>query len=80
MGAANKNIGDAFLLVWRLPTLTIFENDDISIKRSITDICDLSVISFIKIIGRINRNQGLLKYRKDSRIALRLKNYRVKLK
>ncbi len=29
LGAANKNIGDAFLLVWRAPTFMVYEDNNI---------------------------------------------------
>lgn len=53
-GAANKNIGDAFLLVWKMPEdkYTIDESDnsvDFKDKSYISILADFSLISFMKI-------------------------------
>ena len=54
-GAPNKNIGDAFLLVWKLPE-ELVESDEAGNKWPKMDvanrqIADMTVISFIKIIA-----------------------------
>ncbi|KAF8821394.1 adenylate and guanylate cyclase catalytic domain-containing protein [Cardiosporidium cionae] len=56
-GSANKNIGDAFLVVWKLPDKDITEvsRDQLRNCTMISKMADLSVIAFLKIIARINR-------------------------
>ena len=79
LGSANKNIGDAFLLVWKLPDLS---EDLLAIteeKRKVTDICDLAVFSFLKIIGKLNRHPRILQYRTHPKLVSRFKDYKVKL-
>lgn len=53
LGAANKNIGDAFLLVWKLPDdkVDISEDNTIEYKdpRYVSVISDFAVLSFMKI-------------------------------
>lgn len=65
-GAANKNIGDAFLLVWRFPNKVIEgsgQNLSLIECQATSNIADLSLISFLKIIAKINKSRVLLKYR-----------------
>lgn len=54
-GAANKNIGDAFLLVYKFPedTVTALPGGVLELKRCRTtkNIADMSLISFLKIIA-----------------------------
>jgi hypothetical protein len=62
LGAANKNIGDAFLLVWK------FQDGDIRRTKSggveldtksvyVQEVADLSLISFIKINIKVARDK-----------------------
>jgi len=82
-GAANKNIGDAFLLVWKIP------DDMISYDRSgnavledtiyVQNMVDFSLMSFCKIYARINRDPTLLRYGQHAGLNARIPNYRVKM-
>lgn len=67
MGAANKNIGDAFLLVWKIPGELYNIDDDNSIffkdEDYISKLCDMSLICFVKIQVKLNREPKILKYR-----------------
>jgi len=53
LGAANKNIGDAFLLVWKLPDDKVDIADDNSIEykdpKYASLISDFATLSFMKI-------------------------------
>jgi hypothetical protein len=68
-GSANKNIGDAFLLVWKMPKdkYTIDQDDQIMWlhERYASIQCDFALMSFIKIIVKINKDPKILKYRYD---------------
>lgn len=60
LGAANKNIGDAFLLVWKFPDELILKDDlgHMSLSRETKKasiIADLALFSFLKIIAKINK-------------------------
>ena len=82
-GAANKNIGDAFLLVWK------FNDDDVEIDEEgelvtkqnhrVAQLADMSVISFLKIIADIRKSHKLEKYSYNKEILAKLPNYQVKL-
>ena len=81
-GAANKNIGDAFLLVWKIPK--DFENplknaSRFSVPYELTVVADLAVIAFLKILARINSDKVLLSYRSNPELKERLPNYSVKM-
>lgn len=79
LGSANKNIGDAFLLVWKLPDMAEdILKDQIEMRR-VTDICDLAVFSFLKIIGKLNRHPRILQYRTHPKLISRFKDYKVRL-
>ena len=68
-GAANKNIGEAFLLVWKLPeTAKALSEDDSegdfdpmdTIDTAQTKVlADLSVISFVKVIAAVAKSSEL---------------------
>ncbi|CAK87607.1 unnamed protein product (macronuclear) [Paramecium tetraurelia] len=82
MGAANKNIGDAFLLVWKTrPETYSFEEDNViwHDKQYISILSDCALISFMKIQCKINREPKILAYRQDKRLQARMDNYKVKI-
>jgi len=84
-GSANKNIGDAFLLVWKFPK-TIFP-DDISSSSSLVDdkrrdvetVADKALASFITIIGALRRSARLHRYRGNKALNERIANFEVKM-
>mmetsp|Transcript_156891 Transcript_156891/g.273078 ORF Transcript_156891/g.273078 Transcript_156891/m.273078 type:complete len:942 (+) Transcript_156891:140-2965(+) len=69
-GSPNKNIGDAFLLVWRLSGLN---------PRKQQRLADMSLVSFVKIIAQINKSPLLAEYRSHPKLVKRLPNYRVRM-
>jgi len=69
-GAPNKNIGNAFLLVWRLAA----HSPDKQHK-----LADMSMMSFIKIIAEINKSRVLAVYRGHPGLLQRLPNFRVQM-
>jgi class 3 adenylate cyclase len=81
-GSANKNIGDAFLLVWKFED-EFTDNTDgaLSLKNinAVNQICDMALISFIKILGAVHKSFKLDKYRKNEGLNKRIKNYCVKM-
>lgn len=62
-GSANKNIGDAFLLVWKLPASIVritAENELITRKQTaINNFADLALLSFVKILVHIKKSYSL---------------------
>jgi len=81
-GSANKNIGDAFLLVWKIPdSQIVIKNKELTVKntRIIRNLADFSLMSFLKIFAKIQKDRGLMEYRKNQELCDRLPNYRVKM-
>ena len=76
LGVPNKNVGDAFLLVWKIPESELFYNHkgayQISDSYIVNNMADCSLIAILKIICKINREPSILAYRKDEAINLRL--------
>lgn len=62
-GAANKNIGDAFLLVWKFPQEDIEYDDEgqpqLKDTESVKGFADMALVSFLKIIAKVNRSLKL---------------------
>lgn len=82
-GAANKNIGDAFLIAWKFENTDFaIENDCIvrnpgSIKAFVYP--DIALLSIVKVLIRINRDSNVLSYRSNAKLLKRMPNYSVKM-
>ena len=82
-GQANKNIGDAFLLVWKLKlkdSQNIIQNitdEEISAENSL--IADMALFSFIKIVAKINKYAHMLEYNRSVYLKARIPNYSVSM-
>jgi len=70
LGAPNKNMGDSFLLIWRLGDLE---------PEKQTQLADMAMMSHMKIIGAVNTSPVLAEYRGHPGMLQRMKNYRVQL-
>ncbi|CAK0877027.1 unnamed protein product, partial [Prorocentrum cordatum] len=70
-GAANRNIGDAFLIVWRL-----HENAATWQRQKLGD---MSVISLAQIVAAVNKSAVLQDYREHPGLVARLPGYRVRV-
>lgn len=82
VGNANKNIGDAFLLVWKIPDQEVENTPDgmkLNRTKMVKSLCDLAIISYIKTIARLNSYPQILKYNSNPKIGARIANYRVKM-
>ena len=84
-GSANKNIGDAFLLVWKFDEKKgelLQDDDGLVINRnskSAQQRADMSIIAFLKIIAKVNKLTHLVQYSRDTRILQRMPNYKVRM-
>jgi HD-like signal output (HDOD) protein len=70
LGACNKNIGEAFLLVWKFPEDLIIKDNfgDLHVdqtRKEVEVIADLALFSFLKIIAKINKLTHILEYSRD---------------
>lgn len=78
-GSANKNIGDAFLIVWKFPHLEKEpENIEVEVdpmerlkkadEKLNSQIADQAVLGYLHIIKKINKSQKILSYRYNNEI------------
>eukprot|EP00419_Tripos_fusus_P000885 CAMPEP_0172671918 /NCGR_PEP_ID=MMETSP1074-20121228/11217_1 /TAXON_ID=2916 /ORGANISM="Ceratium fusus, Strain PA161109" /LENGTH=891 /DNA_ID=CAMNT_0013489031 /DNA_START=403 /DNA_END=3078 /DNA_ORIENTATION=- len=70
LGASNKNLGDGFMLVWRMGGLDAG-------PRART--AELSVISFVQIVSAVTRDEQLAAFREHPMLLARLGKRRVGL-
>lgn len=70
LGAPNKNVGDAFLLIWRLSGVPVGRQ---------TKLADMALMSFVRIIVAMNTSPVLAEYRKHPGMQQRVKNFRVQM-
>lgn len=83
-GAANKNIGDAFLLVWKLPDEDTMWNDklkNIVVKPTVRSgqTAEMAMLAFLKCFAGINKSRNLYKYRSYPELNRKMPNYSVKM-
>jgi class 3 adenylate cyclase len=83
-GAANKNIGDAFLMVWKIPEDLMYVNNEnqlivIDQPEVVNQIADMSLLAFVKIILEVKKSPKIEKYNKHKGLQQRLPNYSVKM-
>jgi class 3 adenylate cyclase len=84
LGAANKNIGDAFLLVWKFNSDEFYLDNEDQIVRNPASLRasylpDLTLLSFLKILAKCNKDPVILKYRNNQKLLQRMPNYEVKM-
>ena len=82
LGAPNKNVGDAFLIVWKFLKHDIVNVDDeVTVRDSSSVAClaDMAAVSFILIIAAIQKSSVLAKYRSCDALNVRMPNYSVKM-
>lgn len=69
-GAPNRNIGDAFLVIWRLSG---------SSEEKQTKLADMALMSYVKIIAEINKSRILAGYRWHPGFQYRIQDFRVSM-
>mmetsp|Transcript_76970 Transcript_76970/g.120298 ORF Transcript_76970/g.120298 Transcript_76970/m.120298 type:complete len:963 (+) Transcript_76970:85-2973(+) len=69
-GNPNKNVGEAFLLVWRLSG-----QPETKQKR----LADMSLFSLIRIITKLNTSGDLAEYRTNTRLCRRIPGFRIRM-
>lgn len=81
-GNPNKNVGDAFLLVWKFKEedSMVVQNANVStlelrIGQKVKQLADLAVYSFVKIVAEITKSHTLQKYRNNPKLKERIKDY-----
>lgn len=85
LGANNKNIGDAFLLVWKFRDGLIEDNGRGGLRvkpqdmNEVSALVDLSLTAIIKCIAMIEKSPSLRKYNEDRNMQQKIPGYRVTL-
>jgi len=71
-GSANKNLGDAYLLVWKYANPQEFNTDkdyeDLTFSAANRDCADMALFSYIKILARINKYSHIRGYRQNKEL------------
>lgn len=92
-GSNNKNIGDAFLFVWKIASFTETPAFALRLqefmkkkgrlneeeKASVNIMADLSAYAVLKIIAKINSYQQILNYREHKGLNKRIPDYAIKM-
>ena len=79
----NKNIGDAFLLIWKISDDEIDKDGEENLimkggpKTQAT--ADMSIFAFVKIIASINKSKKLSKYKDHEGLNKRMPGYKVRM-
>ncbi|CAI2361233.1 unnamed protein product [Moneuplotes crassus] len=84
LGYPNKNIGDAFLLVFKIQESEIIKDEDgnLSVDNcnpKINNTAEFVIISVLKIIYRLNTEASISKYNNSKRINRKIPNYKIRL-
>eukprot|EP00913_Durusdinium_trenchii_P025339 g23789.t1 len=69
-GSPNKNSGDQFLVIWRMDTETVREEEEK--KEKSRRIAEMSILAFCKILGALHRSALLADYRTHPGLQYRL--------
>jgi len=80
-GATNKNIGEAFLLLWKLEDFDIdyTTNGPVAKSRIATTTVDLALFAYLKIIAKINKLKHILSFGEMEEIREKLPHYKLKM-
>jgi class 3 adenylate cyclase len=70
-GSPNKNVGDAFLLVWRLSELE--EN------KHRAKLVDFSLLGLANMIGKLSLSSDIAEYRSHAKLCKRMPGYQVRV-
>lgn len=83
-GSTNKNIGEAFLCVWKFYNSEeiadmdpLYNNKEIGKENQI--IADLSVYSYLKVIAKLNKYDHILQYNDDPRLKKISDDFKVRM-
>ena len=85
-GAANKNIGDAWLLVWKfadpeeiekMDARGYYTSEEVSLENQV--LADMSVFSFLKIIAKLNKYNHIRCYNENTSLLKRVPDFKVKM-
>lgn len=81
LGATNKNMGEAFLLLWKLEDgdVEYTPNGPVAKTRIATTTVDLALFAYLKIIAKINKLKHILSFNELEEIKAKVPHYRLKM-
>ena len=87
-GSANKNIGDAFLLVWKFPPNITKRDVDLASEGLLKDeeklllleqIADGALVSFLAVMAGLRRSAKLSSYKSNKKLNKRMPNFQTQM-
>lgn len=82
-GQANKNLGDAYLLVWKFPNPDELKSklplEEIKFSPENRNMADMSIFAFLKVLARVHKYQHIRRYRKHVGLTEAIENYKVQM-
>lgn len=82
-GASNKNLGEAFLFVWKFPESEVDAYDgDVALvegSEKVSAVAELAVMSFIKSIACIHKFSHIIGYSRDKRLVAAIPGFHVNM-
>jgi len=87
-GSANKNIGDAFLLVWKFPSCVTMEDIEECVAagkpvgenaNAISSVADKALATFVVVIAMMKKSKRTRSYSLNPKLCARMPNYAVKM-
>lgn len=83
-GYVNKNIGESFLVVWKIKDEDVLSDQNglpkfNSESEELKNTCTQAIISFLSILIRINNSPLIAKYRYNNEILKRIKNFKLSM-
>jgi class 3 adenylate cyclase len=84
LGDPNKNIGDAFLLVWKFPENEIYTglNGELWFSKDsylINNYAEWALIAILKTIWKMSKDPRILSYSNNKKLWDRIPDYKVKM-
>ena len=83
-GSANKNIGDAFLLVWKFDNRFTYiskKNNELKVYNceQVNQICDMALISILKMYAGIEKSKEITKFKNIEEIINKFGKNAIKI-
>ena len=87
-GSANKNIGDAFLLVWKFPQNISIRNIEPACEKKLEDedkcrvleqVADEVLLSFLLVMVGLRRSSKFASYKSNKRLNKRMWNFQTQM-
>mmetsp|Transcript_16939 Transcript_16939/g.39621 ORF Transcript_16939/g.39621 Transcript_16939/m.39621 type:complete len:875 (+) Transcript_16939:288-2912(+) len=78
-GQCNKNLGNSFLMTWRVPYAATGGQSNIDVTRlsAMRTIADKAMIGYVKVVADLNRDEKVMSYRKRQDLNLDGKPFKV---